>query len=143
MPNLLANFHVIGLACEDSLINFPDQLRVALRKTYLKNNMIGVFQLHGAEDPKTGGSYTVKRLKLSTQRDPDEGSLRVATLIPENPAFKPIPVEGESMKFVAEFLEVLRPLADGAGDDYKHQFPRAEIEYEPDGFDSQPRWCQQ
>ena len=82
----------------------------------LKNDMIGVFQLHGEEDPETGGSYAVKRLKLSTQRDPDKGARRISTLIPENPAFKPIPVYGETVKFVAEFLEVLRPLADGAAE---------------------------
>ena len=83
----------------------------------LKNDMIAVFQLHGAEDPETGGSYTVKRLKLSTQRDPDEGSMRVATLIPENPSFKPIPVKGDDVKFVAELLEVLKPLGNDARDE--------------------------
>jgi SOS-response transcriptional repressor LexA len=76
----------------------------------LKNDMIAVFQLHGADDPETGGSFTVKRLKLSRLLDSDEGPQRTAMLIPENPAFDPIPVKGDDVKFVAEFLEVLRPL---------------------------------
>ncbi len=39
----------------------------------LKNDMIGLFQLHQADDPEHGGGYTVKRLKLSTRTDPEEG----------------------------------------------------------------------
>lgn len=75
----------------------------------LKSDMIGLFQLHQADDPEHGGGYTVKRLKLSTRTDPEEGWQRVATLLPENPAFDPISVNGEDVTFVAEFLEVLRP----------------------------------
>jgi hypothetical protein len=82
----------------------------------LKNDMIGVFQLHGAEDPEHGGSFTVKRLKFSTQNDPAEGPRRVATLIPENPVNRPIPVTADNVKFVAEFLEVLRSLTVDAAD---------------------------
>jgi SOS-response transcriptional repressor LexA len=79
----------------------------------MRNDMVGLFQLHTAEDPEQGGSFTVKRLKLSTRQDSKEGSQRGAMLIPENPAFDPIPVKGDDVKFVAEFLEVLRPLTDG------------------------------
>ena len=75
----------------------------------LKNDMIGLFQLHQADDPEHGGGYTVKRLRLSTRTDSEEGWQRVATLMPENPAFDPISVSGEDVKFIAEFLEVLRP----------------------------------
>jgi SOS-response transcriptional repressor LexA len=78
---------------------------------HLKSDMIGVFQLHGVDDPETGGSFTVKRLKLSTQNDPIDGMQRVSVLLPENPAFDPIPVN-ENVKLVAEFLEVLRSLTD-------------------------------
>ncbi|MBI4529623.1 MAG: hypothetical protein HY695_37975, partial [Deltaproteobacteria bacterium] len=83
----------------------------------LKTDMIGLFQLHAAEDPETGGRFTVKRLKMATSRDPEGGLRRVATLVPENPAFKPIPVEGEDVKFVAEFLEVLEEPAGVMADD--------------------------
>jgi hypothetical protein len=41
----------------------------------LKNDRIGLFQLHTVEDPENGGSFTVKRLKLSTTRDPAGGLL--------------------------------------------------------------------
>jgi len=75
----------------------------------LENDMIGLFQLHQADDPEHGGGYTVKRLKLSTRTDPEEGWQRVATLMPENPAFDSISVNGEDVTFIAEFLEVLRP----------------------------------
>lgn len=74
----------------------------------LKNDMIGLFQLHAAEDPELGGRFTVKRLKITTTRDRDGELHRVARLVPENPAFKPIVVEHEDVKFVAEFLEVLQ-----------------------------------
>jgi hypothetical protein len=82
----------------------------------MRNEMLGLFQLHSAEDPEQGGSFTVKKLKLSTQADQEEGSRRVAMLVPENPAFEPIPVEGDDVKFVAEFLEVLRPLTGGTAE---------------------------
>jgi SOS-response transcriptional repressor LexA len=74
----------------------------------LKNDMIGLFQLHSAEDPETGGRFTIKRLRISTTRNRDGELQRITTLVPDNPAFKPIPVEDEDVKFVAEFLEVLR-----------------------------------
>jgi len=83
----------------------------------LKNDMIGLFQLYAAEDPEVGGRYTVKRLKMTTTRDPDGEIRRVATLVPENPVSKPIPVEGEDVKFVAEFLEVVEEPAGVMADD--------------------------
>jgi len=83
----------------------------------MQNDMVGLFQLHTGEDPEQGGHFTVKRLKLSTQPDPEEGLRRATMLVTENPAFEPIPVEGEDVRFVAEFLEVLRPLVGGAAED--------------------------
>jgi hypothetical protein len=74
----------------------------------LKNDMIGLFQLRAVEDPETGGRFTFKRLTISTTHDRDGGFQRISTLVPENPAFKPILVEDEDVKFVAEFLEVIR-----------------------------------
>lgn len=74
-----------------------------------RNDMIAVFQLHDSEDVESGGHYTVKRLRVYRQNT-DEGVVRKAKLIPENPAFKPIPVDEDNVKFIAEFLEVLQPL---------------------------------
>jgi restriction endonuclease S subunit len=76
----------------------------------LRNDMIAVFQLHDSEDPESGGHYTVKRLRAYRQNT-DEGVVRKAKLIPENPAFQPITVDEDNVKFIAEFLEVLQPLA--------------------------------
>lgn len=76
----------------------------------VQNDVIGLFQLHGQEDPELGGHFTIKKLRVATQPDPEEGRRRVATLVPENPAFEPIAVDGDGVKLVAEFLEVLRPM---------------------------------
>lgn len=76
----------------------------------LRNDMVAVFQLHDSEDPESGGHYTVKRLKFS-RRNTADGITRIATLLPENPAFQPISVNQDNVKFIAEFLEVLQPLA--------------------------------
>lgn len=75
----------------------------------LRNDMVAVFQLHDSEDPESGGHYTVKRLRVYRQNT-DEGVVRKAKLMPENPAFQPITVDEDNVKFVAEFLEVLQPL---------------------------------
>ena len=84
---------------------------------HLRSEMVGLFQRHSVTDPELGGRFTIKRLKVSTQLDPEEGRRRVTTLVPENPAFEPIPVEGDDVKFVAEFLEVLRPLVGDSAKD--------------------------
>lgn len=84
---------------------------------HFKNDMIGLFQLHAAEDPETGGRFTIKRLRISTTRNRDGELQRVTTLVPDNPAFPLIPVQDEDVKFVAEFLEVLRSTVADAVDD--------------------------
>lgn len=76
----------------------------------IKNNLIGLFQLREMEDAEYGGRYTVKKLKISTQPGTDGEFKRVAVLEPENPSFSPIPIEADNVNFVAEFLEVLKPL---------------------------------
>lgn len=83
----------------------------------LRNDMVGLFQLHSAEDPECGGRFTVNRLRVSTRPDPETGLARTAVLVPDNPAFAPISVQGEDVKFVAEFLEVLRPLVADVAED--------------------------
>jgi SOS-response transcriptional repressor LexA len=83
----------------------------------VRNDLVGLFQLYSAEDPELGGRFTVKKLKVSARSDLDEGLRRVATLVPENPMFEPIPVAADDIKLVAEFLEVLRPFAELTGDD--------------------------
>jgi SOS-response transcriptional repressor LexA len=75
----------------------------------VRNNLIGLFQLHDTEDPELGGHFTVKRLIVSTQTSPGVESYRTTTLVPENPSFSRIPVETETVRLVAEFLEVLKP----------------------------------
>lgn len=75
----------------------------------VRNSLIGLFQLHDTEDPELGGHFTVKRLIVSTQTTPGVESYRTATLVPENPSFPRISVETETVKLVAEFLEVLQP----------------------------------
>ena len=75
----------------------------------VRDGLVGLFQLHTAHDPELGGSFTVKRLSVSRQSDQEGGWRRVAILVPENPVFAPIPVEGDDVKFVAE-LDVSRLL---------------------------------
>lgn len=83
----------------------------------LRNDIVGLFQLHRAEDPDSGGRFTVKRLRVSTRPKPETGLARTAVLVPDNPAFAPISVQGEDVKFAAEFLEVLRPLVADVAED--------------------------
>jgi len=101
----------------------------------VRRDLVGLFQLHSAEDPELGGRFTVKRLKLSTQVDEGEGWRRVVTLFPENPAYEPIVVGDDDVKFVAEFLEVLRPLVGDATEGWKEAISmNVSIDYESDGF---------
>ena len=80
----------VSRACDsrsmESVIPDGRYCLVRFKAPQLKNDMVDVFQLHGAEDPEMGGSFTVKRLKFSTRTDPMKGLQRLATLIPENPA---------------------------------------------------------
>lgn len=75
----------------------------------VKGGLIGLFQLHDAEDAESGGRFTVKRLRLESRTGKD-GFERAAMLMPENPEFSPITVTEENVTFVAQFVEVLQSL---------------------------------
>jgi SOS-response transcriptional repressor LexA len=104
---------VVGHSMEP-LIHDGSYCLFQFKAPHLKNDMIGLFQLHAADDPETGGRFTVKRLNIRTTRDANGELHRVSTLVPENPTFPPMPVMDEDVKFVAEFLEVLHPMVSGA-----------------------------
>ncbi|HXH23608.1 MAG TPA: S24 family peptidase, partial [Vicinamibacterales bacterium] len=79
----------------------------------LRDGMIAAVQLHGLEDPEHGGRYTVKKLAVTTERDPATGEMRRRTVLePLNPECRPIEVSDESgdIRLVAEFVEVLAEL---------------------------------
>jgi SOS-response transcriptional repressor LexA len=79
----------------------------------LRDGMIAAVQLHGLEDPEHGGRYTVKKLAVTTERDPATGEMRRRTILePLNPECRPIVVSDESddIRLVAEFVEVLAEL---------------------------------
>ncbi|MEW5862914.1 MAG: DEAD/DEAH box helicase family protein [Pseudomonadota bacterium] len=77
-----------------------------------RQGKIVLAQYRGAEDPDTGGSFTVKR--YSSEKAPDEeGGWRhtKVTLSPTNPEYSPIVLTGRdagSVEVVAELLTVLR-----------------------------------
>ena len=75
----------------------------------LRQDMIALFELSGDAAAGPGGGYTVKRLQIET-KDAGGEYERAVTLLPLNPTFLPIEVNEESVRFVAEFLEVLGPL---------------------------------
>jgi len=80
----------------------------------LRDGMIAAVQLHGLEDPEHGGRYTVKKLAVTTERDPATGEMRRRTILePLNPECRPLVVSDESgdIRLVAEFVEVLAELA--------------------------------
>src|SRR5690606_26170524 len=59
----------------------------------VRDGMIGDVQLHGFEDPEHGGRHTVKKLAVTTERDPSTGEIRRrTTLVPLNPDFTPMQV---------------------------------------------------
>jgi hypothetical protein len=66
-----------------------------------------VVQLRDATDPETGGSYTLKRWRV-TAMGPDGGASEIE-LRPDNPGFKPIRMRREDgdLRVIAEFLEVV------------------------------------
>jgi len=66
-----------------------------------------VVQLRTDTDPETGGSYTLKRWRV-TRTGPDGGAAEIE-LRPDNPAFKPLRMSSESgdIRVIAEFLEVV------------------------------------
>lgn len=114
---------VIGRSMEPLISNGAYCL-FQYRAPNIRNGTVGLFQLHNEEDPEFGGRFTVKRLQLSTQPDSDGGFQRMSILAPENPEFKPISVESDDIRFIAEFLEVLKPLTDvsvKAGERYLFQ----------------------
>lgn len=77
----------------------------------LRSDMAGLFQLHDATDAESGGRFTVKTLQLRSTTG-DDGYERSTLLVPENPEFSPIQVTEDNVTFIAEFVEVLRPLDD-------------------------------
>ncbi|MBI4454924.1 MAG: DEAD/DEAH box helicase family protein [Acidobacteria bacterium] len=71
-------------------------------------------QYHGAADPETGGSFTVKRYS-SEKYQTDDGSWRHTRIVlsPLNPNYVPIPIPEEhsaQFRILAEFVGVLRGL---------------------------------
>ncbi len=66
-----------------------------------------VVQLRDATDPETGGSYTLKRWRV-TATSPDGGAADIE-LRPDNPGFNPIRMRREDgeIRVIAEFLEVV------------------------------------
>ncbi len=66
-----------------------------------------VVQLRDATDPDTGGSYTLKRWRV-TATEPGGGAKEIE-LSPDNPGFKPIRMRREDgeTRVIAEFLEVV------------------------------------
>jgi len=76
-----------------------------------RQGKIVLTQYHGPADPDTGGSFTVKQYESDKFHNPDETweHAKIA-LKPLNPAYQPIeikPTDAESVKILAEFLEVL------------------------------------
>lgn len=66
-----------------------------------------IVQLRGDDDPDTGGSYTLKRWRV-TKTGPDGGAAEIE-LRPDNPSFAPRrmkPSDGD-IRVIAEFLEVV------------------------------------
>src|ERR1700690_1655198 len=108
----IAESKVVGRSMETAIPDgswalcrlFPDG--VAPSATALDARRV-VVQLRNATDPETGGSYTIKRWRV-TATDPDGGAAEIE-LRPDNPDFKPIGMRREDgeMRLIAEFLEVV------------------------------------
>jgi len=77
----------------------------------IRNGLMALCQLNDATDSETGGRFTIKRLSVGSATV-DSDRQRMVRLVPENPDFSPIDVVDDSVRVVAQFLEVLRPLID-------------------------------
>lgn len=88
--------------------------------TGTRRGRIVLVQHHSIDDPETGGSYTVKRYDSDKEADGDGGwRHRAIRLLPENPDFQPIVLEGldeDETAVVAELVEVLNAPVFASGD---------------------------
>ena len=75
-----------------------------------RQNKIVLAQYHGASDPETGGSYTVKKYISKKSTSGEKWKHTQITLQPLNPKFNPIVLAGkrtEEFVIVAELVRVL------------------------------------
>jgi SOS-response transcriptional repressor LexA len=76
-----------------------------------RNGSVVVIERHSADDPETGGGYTVKRFHQRVEQSSDGTRSLRSVLEPANPEFPPIVLdseEGGAVRPIAELVEVLR-----------------------------------
>ncbi|MBI3292890.1 MAG: S24 family peptidase [Elusimicrobia bacterium] len=102
---------VIGHSMEPRI---PDSSYCIFRRYQggTRQGKIVLAQYRGPADPETSGSFTVKQYEREKVHNPNETWEHAKIILrPLNPGYKPIeiqPTDSESVRVLAEFLEVLR-----------------------------------